>query len=394
MCPDIDGWVYLLLPRNTLWGFFMAKKASPQRADIEYMQRALALAERARGKTSPNPMVGAVIVKNGRIIAEGYHHRAGTDHAEVLALKKAGTKAAGASIYVSLEPCCHTGHTGPCTEQLIKAGVNKVVYAVKDPDPRVNGKGERRLKKAGIEVVGGVLSQEAIRLNEIYFGNHRNHRPFIILKSVQSLDGRIATASGDSKWLSGTESLRFAHQLRAEVDAVAVGAGTVRADNPSLTVRHVRGNNPYRIVLSDSLNLPKRFRLVDDNRDYKTIIASTKSAITRFTRQRKNVKPIFWDVKKDRRGRLDLYDFIDRATAFGLRSLLIEGGAALVTSFLKAGLFDKYIIVTAPVVLGRGIEAVADLKIKKLSDAIKFSHREIIASGRDTIFIGYPERKK
>jgi len=376
------------------WGFFMAKKAGPQRADIDYMQRALDLAGRARGKTSPNPMVGAVIVKNGRVIAEGYHRRAGSDHAEVVALKKAGSKAAGADIYVSLEPCCHTGQTGPCTEQIFKAGIKKVFYAVKDPDPRVNGKGERRLKQAGVEVVGGVLKEKAIRLNEIYFGNHINKRPFIILKTVQSLDGRIATATGDSQWISGAESLRFAHRLRAEVDAVAVGAATVRADNPALTVRRVRGDDPYRIVLSGSLDIPQRCQLLNDNSDYKTIIASTPRAIARFSRTHKAKKPIFWEVKKDRRGRLDLRDFVSKAAAFGLRSLLIEGGATLVTSFLKAGLFDKYVVVTAPIVIGRGIEAVADLEIKKLSKAISFNREEIIQSGRDMIFIGYPERKK
>ena len=372
----------------------MAKEAGPQRADITYMQRALDLAGRARRKTSPNPMVGAVIVKNGRVIAEGYHRRAGSDHAEVVALKKAGSRVAGATIYVSLEPCCHTGQTGPCTEQIIKAGIKKVFYAVKDPDPRVNGKGERRLKKAGIEVVGGVLKEEAARLNEIYFGNQINKRPFIILKTVQSLDGRIATATGDSQWISGAESLRFAHQLRAEVDAVAVGAATVCADNPALTVRRVKGNNPYRIILSGSLDLPRRCRLLDDNGDYKTIIASTPSAIARFSRKHKSKKPIFWEVKKDRRGRLDLRDFVAKAAAFGLHSLLIEGGATLVTSFLKAGLFDKYVVVTAPIVIGQGIEAVADLEIRKLSKVISFNREEFIKSGRDMIFIGYPERKK
>ncbi|MBN1213715.1 MAG: bifunctional diaminohydroxyphosphoribosylaminopyrimidine deaminase/5-amino-6-(5-phosphoribosylamino)uracil reductase RibD [candidate division Zixibacteria bacterium] len=372
----------------------MAKKAGPRRADIAYMQRALDLAGCARGKTSPNPMVGAVIVKNGRMVAEGYHRRAGTDHAEVVALKKAGSLAAGAAVYVSLEPCCHTGQTGPCTEQLIKAGIKKVFYAVKDPDPRVNGKGERQLKKAGIEVTGGVLKDEAVRLNEIYFCNHLNKRPFIILKTVQSLDGRIATVNGDSQWISGSESLRFAHQLRAEVDAVVVGAGTVRSDNPSLTVRRVKGNNPYRIILSDSLDLPRRCRLLDDNGDYKTVIASTPGAIARFSRKHKTHKPIFWEVKKDRRGRLELYDFISKAAAFGLHSLLIEGGAALVTSFLKTGLFDKYVVITAPVVIGRGIDAVGDLDIQKLSRAISFNHEETFKSGRDMIFIGYPERKK
>ncbi len=372
----------------------MAKKDGFSPAEREYMQRALDLAVRAKGKTAPNPMVGAVIVKDGVIVGEGYHRRAGCDHAEIIALKKAGTKAEGAVIYVTLEPCCHTGLTGPCTERLIKAGIKKVIYAVKDPDPRVNGRGAKALARAGLEVSGGLLKDAALRINEIYFGNQLNHRPFIILKTVQSLDGRIATATGDSRWLSGKASLDMAHQLRAEVDAVVVGTGTVHADNPALTVRRVAGKNPYRIIISGSLRLSPRCRLLSDNKDYRTILVSSGPVIARFTGKNKMNMPILWKVKKNREDHIDLHDFVAKATQFGLRSLLVEGGAKLVTSFLKAGLWDKYVIVTAPLVIGRGVEAVGDLAVKKLSQAITFEHEEITFRGRDTVFIGYPKRDK
>ncbi|MDD3731476.1 MAG: bifunctional diaminohydroxyphosphoribosylaminopyrimidine deaminase/5-amino-6-(5-phosphoribosylamino)uracil reductase RibD [candidate division Zixibacteria bacterium] len=372
----------------------MAKKDGFSPADREYMQRALDLAVRARGRTAPNSMVGAVIVREGVIVGEGYHRRAGGDHAEISALKKAGPKAEGAVIYVTLEPCCHTGLTGPCTDRLIKAGIKKVIYAIKDPDPRVNGRGAKALATAGLEVSGGLLKEAALRINEIYFGNLFNNRPFIILKTVQSLDGRIATATGASRWLSGTDSLDLAHQLRAEVDAVVVGAGTVRADNPALTVRRVAGKNPYRIIISGSLRIPPHCRLLNDNKDYRTILVSSGSAIARFTGNNKMNKPVIWKVKKNRDGHIDLHDFVAKATQFGLRSLLVEGGAKLVTSFLKAGLWDKYVIITTPLVIGRGIEAVGDLAVKKLSQAITFEHEEITFRGRDTVFIGYQKRDK
>ncbi|MFZ5979179.1 MAG: bifunctional diaminohydroxyphosphoribosylaminopyrimidine deaminase/5-amino-6-(5-phosphoribosylamino)uracil reductase RibD [Candidatus Zixiibacteriota bacterium] len=372
----------------------MGVKADPTGVDIKYMQRALSLASRAKGHTSPNPMVGAVVVKNGRIIAEGYHKRAGGAHAEAAALEKAGSAARGATVYVSLEPCCHTGLTGPCTEKIIDGGVRKVVYAVKDPDSRVNGRGVRILRKAGIEVVGNVLKEDAVRLNEIYFGNKLHKRPYIILKTVQSLDGRIATATGDSQWISSPESLKLAHELRAEVDAVVVGMGTVRADNPSLTVRRVKGKNPYRIIVSGSLKFPSKCNLLDNNSDFKTIVASSEKAIERFRRNTHRSGLIFWNVKTGRDGMLDIKDFVRKAADFGLCSLLIEGGGELVTSFLKAGLFDKYIVITAPVVIGRGADAVRDLHSRKLSDALKLKKGSCYASGCDMVFIGYPERKK
>ena len=356
------------------------------------MQRALELAARARGKTSPNPMVGAVIVKNNRIVAEGYHRRAGEDHAEVVALKRAGSRASGATLYVNLEPCCHTGNTGPCTRAIAESGVKCVVMAIRDPDPRVAGKGAACLRRAGVSVCSGVLGREATRLNEQYIGFHRNRRPFIILKLAQTLDGRIAAATGDSRWISGAASLRHAHRLRSEVDAVVVGLGTVKADNPQLTVRLVKGDNPYRIIVSRSLAFPHVCRLLDDNTDQRTIVASTEEAIRRFSRRQSVPRLTYWTIRKGKDGLLNLLDLVREAGAFGLQSLLVEGGAALATSFIRAGLVDKYIFVTAPKLMGEGVSTLGDLSVRKLTDAIEFDDGTFTPCGSDMIFTGYARK--
>ncbi len=354
------------------------------------MARALELARKGRGKVSPNPMVGSVIVKNGKVIAEGYHSGPGKDHAEVVALKKAGKQARGATVYVTLEPCCHTGNTGPCTEALIVAGVARVVYSANDPDSRVNGKGARRLRKVGIKVVKGVLAAEAERLNESYYTFNRTGRPFVILKIAQTLDGRIAARNGDSQWVSGPSSLKMVHRLRSEVDAVAVGMGTVRADNPSLTVRLVKGKNPYRLIVTGSAKLPSGCHLLADNSDFKTIVAAGEKVLDAISRRRNGNNLICWRVKSNRNGLLDLADLMQKAGDFGLRSILVEGGAALATSFIKARLVDKLVLVVAPKVLGCGIEAVADLGLRKLSDAIAVRDLAVERLGKDIVCTGYP----
>jgi diaminohydroxyphosphoribosylaminopyrimidine deaminase/5-amino-6-(5-phosphoribosylamino)uracil reductase len=353
------------------------------------MTRALELAARGRGKTSPNPMVGAVIVKNGRVIAEGYHRKAGTDHAEVVALKKAGSNARGATVYVTLEPCCHTGNTGPCTDALIRSGVKRVVFASVDPDPRVRGRGARRLRQAGIQVTTGVLKQEAERLNEVFYGYNRNGRPFVTLKLAQSLDGRIATRTGDSQWISSPKSLRFAHELRAEADAVMVGMGTVRRDNPSLTVRAVRGRNPYRIVVTRSARFPKSCELLQNNSDLKTIVATTEERARRLVKSRQPVNLTFWDVKPAHNGALDVADLIRKAGEFGLRHILVEGGAALATSLLKAHLVDKLVLIVAPKIIGDGVDSFGDLGIRRLADNLELRSRSVRESGPDMIITGY-----
>jgi diaminohydroxyphosphoribosylaminopyrimidine deaminase/5-amino-6-(5-phosphoribosylamino)uracil reductase len=217
--------------------------------DIFFMKRALLLAGRAKDKTSPNPMVGALLVKKGRIISEGYHKKAGTPHAEVIAIDEAGAEASGSTLYVSLEPCCHKDkRTPPCTEKIITSGIKKVVISMKDPNPKVSGKGIAELEKAGIQVISGILEAKARKLNEAYVKHITTGMPFVILKIAMTLDGKIATPTGESKWITGEKARKMVHRLRGSVDAVMTAIGTVKADNPLLTCRVSGYNNPVRII--------------------------------------------------------------------------------------------------------------------------------------------------
>lgn len=361
------------------------------RSDNEYMARALELASEGKGKVSPNPLVGALVVQSDKVIGEGFHTGVGEDHAEIIALKKAGGQAKGATLYINLEPCCHTGRTGPCTEAIIAAGIKRVVYAIKDPDPRVDGRGLAALEEAGVETVGGILTDEAARLNEFYLISRKKNRPFVILKTAQTLDGAIATKSGDSKWISSEPSLKFGHGLRAEVDAVVVGGGTVRTDDPALTVRLVEGRNPYRIVLSASLELPDNCRLIEANDDGRTILASTRTAADLFSASHSNRNLIFWEIPLRQGRRLNLTVFLEAAHAFGLTSLLIEGGSALATSFMEQRLVDKYVCLISPKLIGEGRPSLGNLNRNRMADAITFDKIEFTPSGPDMIFTGYPD---
>ncbi|MDX9858238.1 MAG: bifunctional diaminohydroxyphosphoribosylaminopyrimidine deaminase/5-amino-6-(5-phosphoribosylamino)uracil reductase RibD [candidate division Zixibacteria bacterium] len=363
-------------------------------ADRAYMERALQLAARARGKTSPNPMVGAVLVKDGSVIGEGFHRRAGDDHAEVAAIKSAGSDAAGATLYVTLEPCCHVGRTGPCADAVIAAGVRRVVIAMQDPDPRVRGRGARKLRAAGLDVTVGLLREQSRRLNETFVAFHTLGRPFVTLKIAQSLDGRIATAIGDSRWITGPQSRTLGHALRAQHDGIVVGMGTVRSDNPSLTVRHVRGRNPFRIVVASHLRFPKACTLLTKNNDHRTIIASTEDQIQRFSRRSPNHNLTYWNVRAARSGLIDLKDLLSEAAAFGLRSVLVEGGASLATSFLKSGLVDKVVVMMAPRIIGDGVEAVGDLGIRALNRAVALERVTVTRAGDDAVITGYVRKRK
>lgn len=352
------------------------------------MKMALELAERGRGKTTPNPMVGAVIVKNGRVVGRGYHKKAGTAHAEIVALKDAARAARGATMYVTLEPCCHFGRTGPCAMAVIDAGIKRVYYAIKDPNPLVNGRGAAMLRKGGVETQAGPMRSEASRLNEVYLKFVTTGRPFVTLKLAQSLDGRIAASTGDAAWISDMESRRMVHRLRAESDAVVVGSGTVHADNPGLTVRMVKGRNPYRIVLSSHPDFKRSLKLFTNNDDARTIIATTKAAAERLSGKNLTV----WSLKK-RRGGIDLEDFLEKAGRFGIMSMLVEGGGALATSFLHAGLVDKVMLFTAPMIIGKGMAGVDDLHVTNIAKAIRFTNYAFTPSGGDILFTGYPKGK-
>ncbi|MDR2006241.1 MAG: bifunctional diaminohydroxyphosphoribosylaminopyrimidine deaminase/5-amino-6-(5-phosphoribosylamino)uracil reductase RibD, partial [Acidaminococcales bacterium] len=245
--------------------------------DETYMRRALEVAALARGRVTPNPMVGAVLVKDNEVVAEGWHEKAGTAHAEIVALDRAGQAAADATLYVTLEPCSHHGRTGPCADALIAAGVKKVFVAVRDPNPLVAGKGIERLKEAGVEIVEGLLAKEAKKLNEIFFKWITTSLPFVAMKYAMSLDGKIAAKTGDSKWISGSLSRETAHDLRNTYDGIMVGVGTVEADDPALTCRLAGGRNPVRIVADSRARISLTARLLRDGLA-KTIVAVTDLA--------------------------------------------------------------------------------------------------------------------
>ncbi len=354
-------------------------------ADEKYMRMALELAEKGRGKTTPNPMVGAVLVKNGRVIGQGYHKKAGTPHAEIHALRQAGSKARGSTLYITLEPCCHYGRTGPCSRAIISAGVKEVVYAITDPNPKVKGKGGRQLRQAGVIVRHGVMAKEASKINESYLKYLKTGRPFAILKLAMTLDGRIASLNGDSRWVTGETARAMVHRLRAGVDAVVIGAQTANIDNPQLTVRAITGNNPYRIILSSHKRLRNNLKLFSENKDFRTIVATSGGRVP--VEIGKN--SIIWKIEK-KGNQLSLDDFLEKAGRFGLTSLLIEGGSRLATAFIKKGLIDKYVFMLAPKILGEGIAAVGDLGRTKMSQALSLKDWQVEKCGEDLMITAYP----
>ncbi len=354
------------------------------------MEKTLELAARGRGRTSPNPMVGALIVKGNKIIAGGYHKKAGTDHAEVTALKKAGAHARGAALYINLEPCCHTNkRTPPCTRVIIRAGIKEVVVSMTDPNPQVSGRGFRELRRAGIKTRTGVLRNEARTLNEAFIKHVTTGEPFTILKIAQSLDGKIATASGESKWITGPKSRERVHMLRNEVDAVLIGINTVKKDNPSLDCRLPGGQNPYRIIVDSSLQIPPGAKIMKYT-DGKTIIATTIRASRRkidsLTKKGATVL-----VVKERAGRVDLKRLMKELGKLDITSMIIEGGSAISASALSSGIVDKVMFFIAPKLIG-GIDAVPSVGGKSpalLKSALDLKKVRTVSYGNDLLIEGY-----
>ena len=319
--------------------------------DEAYMRRALELAVQAEGETSPNPMVGCVIVDDeGNIVGEGYHHKAGQSHAEVNALAEAKQLAQGATAYVTLEPCSHYGRTGPCCVALARAGIKRVVAACKDPNPKVAGQGLEYLRLQGIEVECGVCEKEALRLNERFFTWITKKRPFITLKYAMTLDGKIATASGDSKWITGEAARTMAHRLRKQHDAVLVGIGTVLADDPELTTRMVAGKNPVRVVLDSRLRISLMATVL--NSAAETIIFTSEEADevkSEALGALPNVEVVRLPATK---GRLPVAQVVAALAERGITSLLVEGGSAVLGAFYDAGLADRVYAFIAPKLIG------------------------------------------
>ena len=353
--------------------------------DALYMRRALRLAKKGEGWTSPNPMVGAVIVKSGKIIGEGYHKRYGKNHAEINAIDSASDSIEGATFYVTLEPCTHYGKTPPCVDRIVASKPARVVVGVTDPNPLVSGKGIEILKRSSIETKTGVLQEKCIKLNERYFKFTTTGVPFVTLKYAQTLDGRIASSTGHSKWISSDSSLRFAHKLRSCHDVVMVGIGTVLVDNPDLTLRLVRGRNPTRVVIDPHLKIPTDARVLRNQEHAKTIVIHG----TRYKRDRlsclRNMGIETIVITENSEDRIDLKACLTQLGERGISSILVEGGGRIITSFLRERLIDKLIVITAPKIMGRGVEAVGNLDILKVNDSIRLDIGKISRKGADII---------
>lgn len=353
--------------------------------DEYYMQYVLRLARRGRGKVSPNPLVGAVIVKDDRIIGQGYHKQFGGPHAEINAINNARESIEGAALYVNLEPCCHKGKTPPCVESIVKSKIGKVVIGSIDSNPLVSSKGLNYLQSHGIEVTTGVLKDECRKLNEIFFHYMETGIPFVTVKYAQTLDGRIATATGHSQWISSDTALKYAHELRAEHDAVLVGVGTVMKDNPELTVRHIRGRNPLRIVIDSSLKIPLEAKLLQKPWIAKTLVATTKNEDDPKFRRLADSGVEMATIEADQYNKVDLNKLLKYLALKGISSVLVEGGSKVITTFLINNLVTRLITIIAPKIIGKGIEAVGDLHITDLNCAKNLSFQKIKRTGPDII---------
>jgi diaminohydroxyphosphoribosylaminopyrimidine deaminase/5-amino-6-(5-phosphoribosylamino)uracil reductase len=354
------------------------------------MRRALRLAARARGQTMPNPMVGAVLVKEGQVVGEGYHRRPGEPHAEVLALRAAGDAARGATLYVTLEPCAHYGRTPPCCEAVIAAEISRVVVAMGDPFPKVAGRGIDAIRAAGIPVEVGLLEAEARRLNEVYLKWVTRGLPWVTLKCAMTLDGKIATRTGDSRWVTGEQARAYVHRLRAEHDAIMVGIGTVRADDPLLTARGRRKRNPLRVIVDARAELDPGSQIVCTLREVPTLVATTSAAPGERVERLREAGAVV-ELLPDNNSRVDLPALMAELARLSVTSVLLEGGAELTASMLAAGLVDKAIVFIAPKLVG-GRDApgpVGGEGVARVADALPVREVTFRRFGADFALIGY-----
>jgi len=389
--------------------------------DEQFMRQALALAAERAGFTSPNPMVGAVLVKNGRLLSQAAHHHAGADHAEVAALKAANESARGATMYVTLEPCNHHGRTPPCTEAIIAAGVAKVHYAIADPNPAAGG-GHERLEAAGIIVKRGLCEVEARALNRFFFHYVETKRPFIIIKFASSLDGKIATRTGDSKWISCAESRQRGHALRQIVDGILIGAETAVSDNPRLTTRlegvateglatpspyatpHGTGmvspcpnppspiHHPIRIVLDSRGRVPLTAQLFQPTMPAQTIVATTAMMPIAHRRQLERQGVLVWEMEGDENGRVSIPALLDKLGQHGLMSILVEGGGQIHASFFAQRLVQEVWAFIAPLIIG-GADApdpVSGRGPADLAGAFHLQNLSVEQVGTDLLLRGIP----
>jgi diaminohydroxyphosphoribosylaminopyrimidine deaminase/5-amino-6-(5-phosphoribosylamino)uracil reductase len=372
------------------------------------IERALSLARQALGTASPNPAVGAVLVKDGRIVGEGFTQPPGGPHAEVVAIGRAGEAARGATLYVTLEPCCHHGRTPPCTEAVLAAGVREVHLSHLDPDSHVNGRGRAELESAGVAVFVGEGEEEARRINEAYLKHRTTGLPFVIAKFAASLDGKIAAASGDSRWVSGPESRRWSHRQRTLVDAIIVGVRTVLVDNPELTARPEPGEGarqadgeprqPLRLVADSRGRTPASARILQGTG--RTLVATTEASSEVWRRQMRDagaevvVLPARRAAGPASGGRVDLVELLRYLGGRDVLSLLVEGGGELLGGFFDLGLVDKVQAIIAPIIIGgqEATAAVAGRGTRRMADALRLRDVTIERLGEDVLVTGYTGR--
>lgn len=363
-----------------------------QDVDEKYMGLALELAEKGRGKVEPNPMVGAVLVKNGEIVGRGYHQAFGGPHAEIHAINEGGANGKGATLYVSMEPCAHYGKTAPCVDAIIKAGIGKVVIPVIDPNPITSGKGMQKLKEAGIEVLLGVLEAPARKLNAPFFKVMQTGLPYVIIKWAMSLDGKIATHGGDSRWITSEESRAYVHKIRGQVDGILVGINTVLRDDPLLTCRLEGGRNPRRIIVDGNAVLPLQSRLLKTIGESEIMVAVTRNAPReRIERLKQSGCTII--QTQDTGERVDLKELFRHLGEIKLTNILVEGGGRIITSMIEGHFADKVIVFIAPLIIG-GEGAVSPVLGKgadTMREAVKMGEITIRRFLNDIAIEGVPE---
>lgn len=349
--------------------------------DADYIRLALTLAERGRLTARPNPMVGAVVVRDGRILGSGYHLKPGTAHGEVAAIENAGGCVAGSTVYVNLEPCSFEGRTPACADLLVEREVARVVCCLEDPDTRVSGAGYDRLRNAGIEVEVGLLAEEGERLNAAYLTHRRTGRPYVTLKLAQSIDGSIATQVGDAGWITGEVARVRGHSMRAEAQAIVVGVGTLLADDPALTVRHVEGEDPLRVVLDTHLRTPADAACLPGA----MILTTDAGGKTRARLEAAGAEIV--TVEADESGRPSIQALLDVLGDRDIIHVLVEGGSKVAAGFLKVGVVDRIAAFTAPRMLGAGVPSVADLGIQTVDAGVELTGVQTEWLGHDLLYL-------
>jgi diaminohydroxyphosphoribosylaminopyrimidine deaminase / 5-amino-6-(5-phosphoribosylamino)uracil reductase len=359
---------------------------TPKEIDERWMRLALTLGQRGLGQVWPNPAVGCLIVKNDRVVGRGWTQVGGRPHAEIHALAQAGSSASGATAYVTLEPCAHHGKSGPCAEALIAAGVTRVVTAITDPDPRVSGKGHDILRAAGLDVAEGVLHACAAVDHQGFFQKTAMGRPLVTLKLASSIDGRIATQTGDSRWITGPAARRSVHMMRARHDAILVGRNTVNADDPDLSVRDLglADRSPVRVVLDSHLKTPRSSRLVQSAKQFQLWIFHLAISSDTYSLAEKGAQLV--PCKPDATGRLDIVDVLNKLADRGVTRLMVEGGGQVAASLLKAGCVDRLALYSAGVAIGaEGLPNLAGMGITALKDAPRFERASVTELGPDIL---------